>query len=288
MGSFYGNIITHIPRTNFQISHTYPNAWMLKQQSIVDADNVALYNYVLVDYNHPNTSYTDKETIGLYQFNNLQDQNAYGNEKLIINYDQTVWQKVLNAEGVPYYKTICRINSILPSYPAQTHFQPKSLIEFQRLNNAPIIKEYTPISTEEFGITNCEIDSIKLDKNAVEFFNKRNSEVAGENIEIFEITMDETHPSMSVYTTHEYEEQIKTKIEELNESINELNQKLKDTQDISTVPILNTTYDNLVYYTELLTWYTEVFLPSTQTLTIEDIPYRLRYFDTDTLEYPTK
>ena len=231
MGSFYGNIITHIPRTNFQISHTYPNAWMLKQQSIVDTDNVALYNYVLVDYNHPNTSYTDKETIGLYQFNNLQDQNAYGNEKLIINYDQTVWQKVLNAEGIPYYKTICRINSILPSYPAQTHFQPKSLIEFQRLNNVPIIKEYTPISTEEFGITNCEIDSIKLDKNAAELFNNRSHSVAGENIEVFEITMDETHPSMSVHTTHEYEEQIKTKIEELNESISELNQKLKDTQD---------------------------------------------------------
>lgn len=231
MNSLYGNIITHIPRSNFQILCTYPNVQMMRWNT--EEDNVPLYGYVLVDYNHPNENYNqENSTLNLYQFNNKIDQDAFGSDKLIVNYDQTVWQKILDSEGIPFYRAISRINSFLPSYPAGSHFEPKAMLEFQRLNAAPLIKAHIPDSYKDFGEIEQKLQSIKLDAISVEAFNTKSNKIAGENedIEIFQMDMDADYPSMSSYTTNQYGEQMEKKIEDLNTSISKLNGRLEEAQ----------------------------------------------------------
>jgi hypothetical protein len=67
MNSLYGNIITHIPRSSFYISRTYPN--VSEMFAGVTDDKVPLYSYILIDYNYTNPNATGD----LYQFNNGVD-----------------------------------------------------------------------------------------------------------------------------------------------------------------------------------------------------------------------
>jgi hypothetical protein len=39
----------------------------------INEDDVPLYHYVLVDYDHPNDDFNAEEFVGLYQFNNYID-----------------------------------------------------------------------------------------------------------------------------------------------------------------------------------------------------------------------
>jgi hypothetical protein len=71
MNSLYGHVISHIPRSTFEINHTYPNA--KRMHDSVDIDKVPLYSYVLVDYEHPNSDFDETQFGGLYQFNNYID-----------------------------------------------------------------------------------------------------------------------------------------------------------------------------------------------------------------------
>lgn len=110
MSSLYGNIISHIPRSQFEISKIYQSR--LDMEANIVNDNVALYQYVLVKYGEPGEGYS----------NNLQkDQNEYGQvnggRDYIVNYDQTVWQKQYsNVENKYYYRAIDRLHSILPTF----------------------------------------------------------------------------------------------------------------------------------------------------------------------------
>lgn len=52
--------------------------------------------------------------------------------------------------------------------------------------------------------------------------------------------------------------------------------------------LLNIITDEYALYFGMWNWYGYVFLPSIKTITIEDVPSILKYYNTDTLEYPTK
>ena len=256
MNSLYGNIITHVPRSTFNISYTYPNA--MQMFASVEEDNVPIYGYVLVDYDYANPDSTGN----LYQYNNSIDQNKWGSDKLIINYDQTVWQKQLDYNDKLVYRAIARLNSILPDFSAPASYFKKedSLITFQRLNSAPIISRDMPKTYEDFGVCTQNIAVISFDQNAVNIFNNRYP--APRNA--IPMVINEKYPSMSMEDSHEYELKIRNEINNSNNS------------------------DDISYYTEMLNWYLNSFLPSLTTLTINGIPKKLKQFNTDTLEYPTK
>jgi hypothetical protein len=89
MNTFYGNIISHTPKSHFNIALRYPNAsQMFTMIEGNNDDKVPVYGYVLVDYNFPGNLKEGKDYEGgLYQFNNSQDQSRWGSKDLIINYD---------------------------------------------------------------------------------------------------------------------------------------------------------------------------------------------------------
>ena len=52
--------------------------------------------------------------------------------------------------------------------------------------------------------------------------------------------------------------------------------------------LLNTVTDEYALYFGMWNWYGYVFLPSIKTITIEDLPNVMKFYNTNTLEYPTK
>ena len=51
MNSLYGNIISHTPRSRFDISKVYPSRTEMEQiQSSSEGDSVPLFGYILIDY----------------------------------------------------------------------------------------------------------------------------------------------------------------------------------------------------------------------------------------------
>lgn len=256
MNSLYGNIITHIPRSSFYISRTYPN--VSEMFAGVTDDKVPLYSYILIDYNYTNPNATGD----LYQFNNNVDQNKYGSDKLIINYDQTVWQKQLDYNDNLIYRAIARLNSILPNFegPGSYFKKEESLVTFQRLNAIPIVYRDIPKTYQDFGVCTQNIPIISFDQNAIDIFNSRYPTPRNE----IPMQINEKYPSMSIEDSHEYELKIQNQI---NNSTNS---------------------DDISYYTEMLNWYLNNFLPSLTTLSVNEIPEKLKQFNSDTLEYPTK
>jgi hypothetical protein len=71
VNTLYGNVITHVPRSTYDIAHIFPN--VKKMHMTINEDDVPLYHYVLVDYDHPNDDFNAEEFVGLYQFNNYID-----------------------------------------------------------------------------------------------------------------------------------------------------------------------------------------------------------------------
>lgn len=140
----------------------------------INQDNVPLYHYVLVDYNYPNDDFNQDEFEGLYQFNNYVDQDKWGSEKLIVNYDQTVWQKQLDYEDNCVYRAIAKLNSILPDFTGPEAYFPQgsALVSFQRLNAFPIVKDDISKIYQAFGITSQNIPVISFDTELTEDFNQ--------------------------------------------------------------------------------------------------------------------
>lgn len=263
MNSLYGNIIMHPPRSNFEIYETYPNAAKMFQ-SIQNSDT-PLYGYALIDYDYPNVDYdeTAQQQGGLYQFNNLVDQQKWGSDILIINYDQTVWQKTINHNGELTYRAIARLNSILPDFSAPASYFQKadSLLTFQRLNAVPLVQRNVPDTYEDFGTASTSEAVILFDKKAVNTFNTRYPSPRN----AIPMELNPEHPSLSMDNSKKFEEKINNQI------------------DLSTG---NQT--DIDYYTEMLDWYLNTFLFSLSTLTITELPNSLKYYNSDTLEYPTK
>lgn len=260
MSSFYGtNVISHIPRSNFKIDHIFPNA--LKMFQTITEDKVPIYGYVLVDYNHPNENYIDDGQTGLYQFNNNIDQIQWGSDSLIINYDQTVWQKVLNYNDILVYRAIARLNSILPDFtgPADYFIKKESIPTMQRLNAMPFTQKDIPRTYNDFGITSLNTPMISFDKASIDKFNER---YPAEKNEII-MEMHDKH-QLSKENSAIFGERIAAKI--------------KDLEDSS---------ENSSYYSEMYQWYNNEFLP-TLTLSVSDCPENLTKFSSNTVEYPTK
>lgn len=285
MSSFYGtNIITHIPRSNFEISHIYPNA--VKMHQTIKEDKVPLYGYVIVDYNHPNGNFQDNGQTGLYQFNNQIDQLEWGSDTLIINYDQTVWQKLLDYNNQLVYRAITRLNSILPDFkgPADYFSKEQSLVTFQRLNALPVFQRDIPKTYKAFGITKLNEEVISFDQQMADIFNTRYPTPRNE----FPIEMHEDH-QLSKDNSSVLSDKIQQKITDTRNSIVETQEVLKEPNALNeqNILILSNHYENLVYYTEMDTWYHDVFLPQAK-LTANNLPEKLSKFNSDTLEYPTK
>lgn len=336
----------------------------------INEDDVPLYHYVLVDYDHPNDDFNAEEFAGLYQFNNYIDQQKYGSDKLIINYDQTVWQKQLDYSGNYIYRAISRLNSILPNFtgPATYFEKGNSLVTFQRLNAFPVVQNDVPKTYQAFGTTSQDKAVISFDAEMVKTFNNKYPARTEEHPEyrnvipmilkegynvseddsyeyeqkiINEINISRQSIDESVHILQEAEQIIEERTNSIKEEIlviqntenlitasvnqiqssnenidtndeiiNEEKEKIiKYNQDIDssrikisdwyieignqnqlsmqTLPVLIDEYENLVYYTEMKTWYLEVFLPNLSILTVSELPIKLRMFNTDTLEYPT-
>lgn len=227
MNSLYGNIISHIPRSVFNISLIYPNA--AKMFESVDADNkkVPLYGYVLVDYHYPNEENTSTDENGLYKFNNERDQLYWSEEgKWIVNYDQTIWQKCFRNNKLTY-RAIAKYNSSMVTFPQANHFQGVSAATFQnyqRLNAMPLSAVEISQDYEDFGITQYNEQVISFDKNAVEIFNARYPETPDENSlsqnkNDIPMQVQENNPSVSLANSSAYKDAID---EQIVESINKI------------------------------------------------------------------
>lgn len=350
MNTFYGNIISHTPKSHFNIALRYPNAsQMFTMIESNNDDKVPVYGYVLVDYNFPgNLKEGEDYEGGLYQFNNSQDQSRWGSKDLIINYDQTVWQKVPieikdednNIVINNTYRAISRLNSVLSNFESpEPHFKREnSIVTFQRLNGFPIVKVDIPNSYEDFGKIEYQNDAITFDQKAVEKFNSRypESQLRGTpekfpmtlvEYDKIEITKDGKEKSEKVtayqseYNAEEYKNEINNQIYIAHKKLTDAYTEIKNNQsgiDLESNIILNninnennidasvakikqynnniTTqldiyrecWEDLVFYNEMNTWYINGFLPSLTTLTIGGLSESLKYFNTDTLEYPTK
>ena len=313
MSSFYGtNIITHIPRSNFEISHIYPNA--VKMHQTIKEDKVPIYGYVIVDYNHPNGDFQDDGQTGLYQFNNQIDQLKWGSDTLIINYDQTVWQKLLDYNDQLVYRAITRLNSILPNFkgPADYFNKEQSLVTFQRLNAIPVFQRDIPKTYEAFGITELNEEIISFDQQMADTFNTRYPTPRNE----LPIEMHENH-QLSKDNSSVFSNKIQQKITDIRDSITETQDVIKqernninnyqvnitsarnlideynseikqqNTLNEQNILTLSNYYEDLVYYTEMDTWYHDVFLPQAK-LIANNLPEKLFKFNSNTLEYPTK
>ena len=79
MNSLYGNIISHTPRSRFDISKVYPNRTeMERAQSVDEGDGVPLFGYVLIDYNEKPTIFEEEPPKEYYyNYNNSIDQETY-------------------------------------------------------------------------------------------------------------------------------------------------------------------------------------------------------------------
>ena len=79
MNSLYGNIISHTPRSRFDISKVYPSRTeMERAQSIDEGDGVSLFGYVLIDYNERPTIFEEEPPKEYYyNYNNSIDQETY-------------------------------------------------------------------------------------------------------------------------------------------------------------------------------------------------------------------
>lgn len=259
MNTFYGNIISHTPKSHFNIALRYPNA---SQMFIMiennNDDKVPVYGYVLVDYNFPgNLKEGEDYEGGLYQFNNAQDQSRWGSKDLIINYDQTVWQKVPieikdednNIVINNTYRAISRLNSVLSNFESpEPHFKREnSIVTFQRLNGFPIVKVDIPNSYEDFGNIEYQNDVITFDQKAVEKFNNRypESQLRGTpkkfpmtfvEYDKIEITKDGKEKSEKVtvyqseYNAEEYKNEIDNQIYVAYEKLADAYTEIKDNQ----------------------------------------------------------
>ena len=230
MSSLYGNIITHLPKSYFNISITYPNAAMMfrSKNDEETKKRIPLYGYIYVNYNFKDADIYDEKDEGMYQFNAAQDQQYFQKDSLVVNYDNTVWQKIINPANKEeiIYRAVARTNSVLADYPTEKYFKAKSIINFQRLNAFPVYKEQIPESYEDFGITYTDMEeNIKLSAEAVENFNKKYN-INDKDIEIFQMKVDTLYPSMSEFTTHEYQEQMEEKISQFDLTVKDLNEKL--------------------------------------------------------------
>ena len=79
MNSLYGNIISHTPRSRFDISKVYPSRTeMERAQSIDEGDGVPLFGYALIDYNERPTIFEEEPPKEYYyNYNNSIDQETY-------------------------------------------------------------------------------------------------------------------------------------------------------------------------------------------------------------------
>lgn len=144
MGFLYGNIITHVPRSQFQFDKIYSTRSEMEQQQSMD--NVRPLRYILIDYNHNDAGYQSNLNI---------DQERYGLKNgdtitYAVNYDQTVWQKqYIHGEDDSLslkYIAIDRLHSVLPIFET---YSPKdqALLTFQDVNAFPLTLEHIPDET---------------------------------------------------------------------------------------------------------------------------------------------
>lgn len=117
MGFYGNNVISHIPRSHFDIALTVAN-----RAALDNADTLAkvnMYDYILVDYNHGDASGSS------YNTNKGIDATNY------FDCHNTIWQKgyklstetrTINGKAteiqiaVPGVIAIARLNSVLPTY----------------------------------------------------------------------------------------------------------------------------------------------------------------------------
>lgn len=235
MGSLYGNIISHIPRSQFEISKIYQSRVDM-ETNIVD-DNVAQYQYVLVKYGEPGAEYSG---------NLAKDQDAYGNvnngKDYVVNYDQTVWQKQFdNNDNKYYYRAIDRIHSILPT--------------FQDMSARNLVVEGdNSLEYEGFGIEYLYGYYYSYDQESADIFNERykDSEI--------QIEVDEN----GTWNGEQVKNKIEIKIEELSINIDDKKQILNDqSSDIdNNQVVLDEYYNNIIeQYNNLFSTYSALVIP---------------------------
>lgn len=236
MSSLYGNIISHIPRSQFEISKIYQSR--LDMEANILNDGIALYQYVLVKYGEPGEGYSS----------NLQkDQNEYGQvnggRDYIVNYDQTVWQKQYsNIENKYYYRAIDRLHSILPTF---QDMSARSLI----------IEGDNSLSYEAFGTAYLYGYYSSYDQESADVFNKRYPESE------IQIQVDEN----GIWNKEQVQTSIENKIEELNSEIDAKNEiiNIQSTNIDNNQSILNNYYENVVeQYNNLVSTYSNLTIPN--------------------------
>lgn len=111
MSSFYGNIVSHLPRSGFTFTKVFPNRKSLEEYDWNDDEKnqaLGVGAYVLVDYN-TGDGYAANETV----------DNIYIPENLSsANYHRTVWQvrkDEIQNQYVCSFELIAKINSTLIS-----------------------------------------------------------------------------------------------------------------------------------------------------------------------------
>ena len=118
MKSLYGTIVNHSPRSIFDIVKIYPN--VVSMQADKHNEEIPVNAYVLIDYVQSNNpeDYTQNNGLnnaGLYNTNfNIDNQDKP--EDLIVDYNQTVWQKRYSDSSKKdfEYFALARLHSILP------------------------------------------------------------------------------------------------------------------------------------------------------------------------------
>ena len=148
--SFYGNnIISHIPRSHFDIALTVANRAALDNEATLAKVN--MYDYILVDYNHGNAgndSYNVNKNIDAVKYfdcHNTIWQKGYkiSTEVRTIDGEQV---RVQTAE--PGIIAIARLNSVLPTYYLNNN---PVIPVIYTMNQIPLVVN-EPLGYDNFGV----------------------------------------------------------------------------------------------------------------------------------------
>lgn len=190
MKSLYGTIVNHSPRSIFDIVKIYPN--VVSMQADKHNEEIPVNAYVLIDYVQSNNpeDYTQNNGLnnaGLYNTNfNIDNQDKP--EDLIVDYNQTVWQKRYSDSSKKdfEYFALARLHSILPYIKSTELKGYDNQVIFQRLNAFPLQGELAELNYKDFGVRKdlgradesghisypTFTTAINFDKEAMDTFNK--------------------------------------------------------------------------------------------------------------------
>lgn len=208
MGSLYGSIINHSPRSLFDISRVVSTASSL-QGSFGEDDGVPLYGYALVYYG--------EEGEGLYSENLARDNQKWeAAEGHLINFNKTVWQKrpkYAFQSGtiieMSQYFAVARLDSVLPYLNSTQLKGYENKVVYQRLNAIPL-EIMQDIDYQDLGYENISKESasgmIAFDEEQMDIFNTTYPavELNKSYINLYEATKDISNIEDNKYILIDY------------------------------------------------------------------------------------